>query len=371
MRVLVVALLLGTWLPSPLEAFHRFDPTKWNSSGFTRVQEVNGGKTLLGVSRKEGFDGGASTFSTFNDVSFRNATTIRTLEATVTLLDGVVTGSGFTKFPRAALEGFFYWDGTGSGSATDQTGHVEASAGLAINTATGLPETQFFVGKCMDSSCSNFNTFTSSSLGSINFFEPRRLKLDYDGTRFLAQLDTNPPVTFTAPDATRMTPRFPFMALRTRTLVPASPDAAARILALFDDVAVNGAPYDDFSAKTLPRVQFLPGSGTFPSAATVDVVIMVETAGEAVSNVRWTASAGSQVVDLSGVLASAIRGTLASGGVTFRIPGVSLRILRACGEAANLGRPRRAHLGPSVWSFQAHHARVLASLSGKCWHSRR
>ena len=75
---------------------------------------------------------------------------------------------------------------------------------------------------------------------------------------------------------------------RTRVSVPASPTASASILALFDNFAVNGAPYETFDTKTHPRVQILPGSGTFSSMQTFDAVIMVETAGEPVTDVRFT-----------------------------------------------------------------------------------
>jgi hypothetical protein len=76
----------------------------------------------------------------------------------------------------------------------------------------------------------------------INFFEAHRLKVGYDGTTVSFQVDEDTPIIFAAPDTTRLVPTAPFNVLRTRVLVPASPTASASVLALFDDLAVNGSP---------------------------------------------------------------------------------------------------------------------------------
>ena len=157
----------------------------------------------------------------------------------------------------------------------------------------------------------------------VSFFQAHRLKVSYDGTNFSFQVDGGTPIVVAAPDATRLAPTDKFKTLRTRTVVGASPTASASLLALFDDLAVNGAPYENFNGKDLPRVQILPGSGTFSSRQTFDLVIMVETAGEPVTNTRVTVNGA----DVSSVLSSAVPGTLPSGGVTFRFPGVPASIL--------------------------------------------
>src|SRR5262249_17274501 len=155
-----------------------------------------------------------------------------------------------------------------------QTGHVAARLRLALNTSTGQLEAGYFIARCNDAACTSETTLVNAAIKPVSFFEPHRLKLAYDGSNFSFQVDGDSPIVVAAPDVTRMSPRDAFKTLRTRIRVPASPTASASVLALFKDVAVNGAPYEDFSAKTLPRVQILPASGTFSSRQNVDVVIM-------------------------------------------------------------------------------------------------
>src|SRR2546427_4567101 len=130
------------------------EPEKWDSSGFIQVFEQNAGKLLSGIYRTGGFNNGASTFSAFNDMLLLNPDSVSTIEATVTLLDASAQGSGFTVSSRAALEGFFYWDGTGTGGSSDQTGHVAASVDLDFNITSGQSEARYFVLKCTNASCS-------------------------------------------------------------------------------------------------------------------------------------------------------------------------------------------------------------------------
>lgn len=293
------------------------DPAKWNDSSFIRVFEQNAGSLLSGISRRGGLANGASPFSGVNDLLLPNPNSVHTIEASVTLLDASAVG-GIAILPRAALEGTFYWNGTGSGTATDPTGHVVASIHLSFNTTTGQPEARYFVLRCNDPACNTPTTIATALIESIFFFQTCQLKISYDGVNFSFQDDGGTPVVVAAPDATRLAPTYQLKALRTAIVVPASPTASASALALFDNVAVNGVPYDDFNVKNLPRVQILPGSATFSSRQSFDLVIMVETAGEPVTNVRATVNG----VDSSPLLSLAVPGTLPSGGVTYRFPNV-------------------------------------------------
>src|SRR5262245_28942168 len=94
------------------------DPARWDAPGLVRVFEQNAGQLLLGIDRRGGSSNGAGTLTINNNMSFANPNTVRRIEATVTVIDGHVTDSGFATLPRGGLEGFFYWNGTGSGSST-------------------------------------------------------------------------------------------------------------------------------------------------------------------------------------------------------------------------------------------------------------
>jgi hypothetical protein len=320
-------------------------PAKWNSPTIVRVFEQNAEALVSGIYRTGGFDNGASTLATNNDMLFRNPNSVQAMEATVTLLDASVVGTGFTTFPRAAVEGFFYWNGTGSGGS-DQTGHVLASINLAIDTTTGQTVARRFLIRCNDPACNTNTPIDNVTIKPVNLFEPHRLKVSYDGSSFSYRIDDDPATVVAAPDTARVPPSNQFKALRTRVLTPASPGSSASVLALFENVAVNDAPYEDFSVKTLPRAQILPGSGTFSPRQTFDLVIMVETAGEPVSSVQFTVNG----VDMSAFLPLAVSGTLPSGGATYRFPGVPANLV-ALGTPTVLGVQATTASGKTARGF--------------------
>lgn len=303
-------------------------PAKWNSSSLIRIFDQNAGALLSGIYRRGGLDNGVSFFSSFNDMLLPNPNAVNTMEATVTLLDASAVGGAAlfpdpNFFPRAELGGIFYWNSTGTGTPTDQTGHVFAAIELVLNTITGLPEARYFVQRCENAACSSFTNVVNNTLGPVSFLQPHRLKVSYDVFNFTFQMDNGTPVVFAAPDAARLPPVNGLKTLRTRLVVPASATASASVLALFDNFALNGAPFESFDAKDLPRVQILPESSTFSSKQSFDLVIMVETAGEPVTSVRLTVNGS----DISNVLPQAIHGTLPSGGVSYRFAGVPASVL--------------------------------------------
>jgi hypothetical protein len=200
--------------------------------------------------------------------------------------------------------------------------------------------------RCNDPACSTTTAIVNAAIMPVSFFESHRLSVSYTGGSFSFKVDGGSPIVVAAPDVTRLPPTNQFKALRTRTLVPASPTAAASVLALFENVAVNGAPYDAFDGKTLPRVQILPGAGTYSSQQAFDVVIMVETAGEPVANVRLTVNG----TDFSSSLPLAIPGTLPSGGVTYRFPDVPASVL-GVGTPAVLGVEATTPSGKTARGF--------------------
>jgi hypothetical protein len=299
------------------------DAAKWNSPAIVRVLDQNTGALLSGIYRRGGINDGASTLATNNDLLLIDPNSIHTLEATVTLLDGSAVGGGFTTFPRASVEGFFYWNGGGTGSATDQTGHVLAATTLAMNPTSGQPEARYFVVRCNDAACSTTTSLGGAAIMPVSFFKAYRLKVSYDGAVFTFQVDDHTPATLVAPDATRNPPTNQFKALRTRTLLPASATASASVVALFEGVAVNGAAYEAFDARELPRAQVLPASGTFSSTQSFDIVLMIETADEPVTDVKVTVNG----VDATNVLPLATQGTIDGGGATYRFASVPASLI--------------------------------------------
>jgi hypothetical protein len=296
------------------------DPAKWNSDGGMRVFEHNAGALLSGIYREGGFNNGASPFSTNNDMTLSQPNSAQSIQATLTLLDGAATGEGFTLAPRASLEGFFYWNGTGSGSSSDRTGHVLASIALGFSPASQRPVALIFISRCNDPACNASTSLLNQSLRPVEFFQSHGLSIAYDGSRFIFQIDSDQPVVFAAPDATRHAPTVPFKALRTRLLIPASPSASGRILALYQNVAVNGVAYELFEEKSPLRVSLLPGSGSFPSTQTFDAVLVVESS-EALAAARVSLNGGT-ILDLAALESSPllVRGTSATGGRIYRLP---------------------------------------------------
>lgn len=312
--VVVVALVAGSAAETPAQSVPP-QPARWNSEGVIRVFEQNGARLLSGIYRTGGSDNGASTFTADNDLRLTNANSVLRMEATVTLLDAAISGSGFATSPRAGLEGFFYWNGTGTGTSSDQTGHVIAGINLALNFSTGLTEARYFVTRCSNADCSTSVTLATAALGPVNFFEPHRLRITYDGTSFAFLLDGVTSASFQAPDSARNAPTVPYKAVRTFGRVPASTVATLSLLALFDNLTVNDAPYETFDARSLPRVTIMPGSGTFTSTQVSDVVIAVETGGLAVASIKIFFDGA----DLSSLVSTLAPGTLAAGGITRRL----------------------------------------------------
>lgn len=326
-------------LPGPVPtAFQAFDRSKWSSGSEVRVQELNGRRALLGAAGGPGgVPQGAQALGASARLPFANQAGVQSIEATVTVLDGHAIGSAFSIPPSASIDAFFYRDDTGTG--TDGTGHVQGSISLSLTQGLNHPTASYFVLKCVDAACSTQIALTAGTLSeAIEFSESHRLRIAFDAGsgNFTFQLDGAPPVIFTTPDAVRRPITVPFAQVRARAgTIPADPNASASLLAFFDDVVLNGVPHDSFETQTLPRVQILPGSGTFPPNQQVDVVILVETGGEAIdaSNVRFLFNNQ----DFSGFLPTAIAGTPTGGGRSFRFPGIVLGNFIPPGTAVLVG----------------------------------
>jgi len=355
-RLMVAAGWLG-WLlvgaPPPAVGLEPLDPATWNTATRIRVLDEVSGTAVLGVARLGGANNGTAPLDANSRLDFVNPTTISSVEATFRILDAALIGSNFPAAPAARIDGYFYRDPSGTGSPTDQMGHVQGSIRLAIEEGTGALFAAYFVQKCLNALCSQVATLLNQRFPqAINRFETHRLRVAFDFTTgtFTFQLDQNAAVTFVVPDTVRLPPSFGLMRLQARAVLPASPTAFGRIVARVDDLRVNNAPYDSFSARRVPRTSITPGTGTFAGQIEGDVLILIETGGESVTDVRLFFEGQ----DFSNLLAGAIQGTSAGGGRTFRFPGVGLSSLvppgqfRTVGVIATTASGRRAS-GYAVW----------------------
>jgi hypothetical protein len=337
----------------PTAALEPLDPATWNTATRIRVLDEVTGTAVLGVARLGGANNGTAPFDANSRLDLVNPTTISSVEATFRVLDAALIGSSFPVAPGARIEGFFYRDPSGTGSPTDQTGHVQGSIRLALEEGTGNLLAAYFVQKCLNAACTQVTTLLSQRFAqAVDRFENHRLRVAFDlaaGT-FTFQLDQNAPVTFVVPDAVRLPPSFGFMRLQARAVLPASPTAFARFVFRVDDLRVNDAAYDSFSARRVPRTSITPGTGTFAGQIAGDVLIVIETGGESVTDVRLFFEGQ----DFSSLLAGAIQDTTADGSRTFRFPGVDLSSLvppgqvRTVGVIATTASGRRAS-GYAVW----------------------
>jgi hypothetical protein len=331
--------------PGPVPAaLQVFDPTKWNSGrdrsvdgleirlpvSDVRIQELTSRRALLGTVGTGGevaHDPGGPIAR----LPLADQLGVNSIEVTVTLLDGHATGSDFSTNPRASVDAYFYRTATG--------GHVQGTIFLGLSQERSQPGAAYFVLQCLDSQCNTTTILTSGTLSeNVQFFEPHRLRIAFDpgSGNFTFQLDSDPPVIFTTPDAVRLPSMIPFAQLRARAgTIPADPNASASLLAFFDDVVLNGVPHDSFDTQTLPRVQILPGSGTFPVNQQVDVVILVETGGETIEPANVRLLFNNQ--DVSQFLPTAIPGAPTGGGRSFRFPNIVLGNFIPPGTAVLVG----------------------------------
>lgn len=323
-------------LAPPAAAFQAFDLSRWRSDGAVRVIEAD--RLVLGLAAR-GTTGEAR--SETNDLSFLAPSGITEIQVDVTLLDVIIPNAAAGS-SQAGITGLWYWDGTGGGTASDLTGHVLGALVIDADEATQTVDVRFHALKCPNPTCA----FTpgdllveTTLLTGVKRFEVHRLRLAYNNATgtFTFQLDGGTAQTFTVADATRNPPTVAFKALRTRVRTQDGPDARGKILALFDDVRVNGAAYDSFDDTSgasrptrAPRATLFPGTGVYPSTFTGDVVVLVQTDADAVTGGRLLLDG----VDVTtAALALAVIESVAGGGVAVRFPGISLASLVPPGPA--------------------------------------
>ena len=221
----------------------RIDRDKWANLEFVRM--VEGGQLKSELTRF-----GANGSNTLN---LLDPDSVNSLQAQITVTDVENTAAG----PRARLAGFFYNDGTPGGG---QTGEIQADIAISHNGSN--LEVGFFVGRCEDSDCNSFTTFLfdNTSLGPVGLGETHTLSIAFDSTTTtftfgfdvsMVQVTTPVIPAFSLPSQffTRTGSRFKGVGVRVSGIN--GPEEGAFISARFDDVQVNGTPFDDFASGTI------------------------------------------------------------------------------------------------------------------------
>jgi hypothetical protein len=205
-------------------AAYLIDPAKWADLEF--ITRIEGGALRSEVRSS------LSNPNIGNNLTFIDPNNIASIRVDVTLTDLIYNGD----FPRALIHGFFY---------NDAIGPVRAEIAIG-DSGSGLRAT-YSVGRCPDFNCTTYTPLPSGSgtLGTINLGETHNLFVSWDGTKFDFILDSSITASYTPTAPFPLNSPIPFKAIGTHV----TSGAGGFVSALFDDVYVNGTPYDDFSSS--------------------------------------------------------------------------------------------------------------------------
>ncbi len=209
----------------------QIDASRWTT--LERVREIREGKLFSKIRASSGQTDSSNLLIT-------NPESVASLEADVSLVEYEPGGSS----PAGRIVLAMYNDGTpGSGSAGDIQGI------MALGGFGPTPVAFFVVFKCNDPNCVSTTDFISGSFGAVSLDSVHRLLVRWDGSivtfgfnGIFQAVDPRPFAPVAGP------PRGGFTGLGTRK-VPASGEGS--VSATFDNVFVNGALYDDFSASDI------------------------------------------------------------------------------------------------------------------------
>ena len=245
---LAIAMIVG-WVPqASAEIYDDFegaciDPNRWVNLEFVRYIQ-NG--TLKSELTQIG-----TTHS--NTLNFIDPASVSRFQADVTVSE-VQNASAR---PRARVTGFFFNDGTAGSS---RAGEVQGEIAIRHN-GSGL-EVAYFIGRCNDDPCASFSTlhFNNTTFGPVSFNQTYTLSIAFDAAArtftfwFDGQTtDVLVPVSFAAqvlPSQYTSRTGFRFKGIGTRI---SGTHPGVFIKSSFDNVQVNGAPYDDFSSDMINR----------------------------------------------------------------------------------------------------------------------
>lgn len=231
------------------------DAMKWEELEF--VRKIQDGKLLMRIRSFDPSDMGNRLVA--------NLTSFNAVKANVT----VTEVDNANAFPAAILVGSFY-NIFGTNTIDDATGDVLGAIGIGHN-GTDLVVV-FAVLLCDDALCElqRFVHIDRTTFGTVALGTTHEPSIEWDGAVFTFGFDGNQrvfdPTTVVDQNGALLapivspTPGRPFLALRTQVfglpneiipnLLP-DPVQGGSITATFDDVMVNGSPFDDFASSHL------------------------------------------------------------------------------------------------------------------------
>ena len=217
------------------------DPDNWRDLELTRAIG-----SLRSVLRRVGSDGS-------NTVEFVDPDNINSIQAQVRveeiLLDDDQTGEEHAR-ALAGLKGYWYDDGTPGDGAT---GNVLAEIYLK-DSGTGGLQAEYALWRCDDADCDTLTPGDRNTLAGVALGEAHTLSIVWDGGSTFTfgvngateVVDAGGIFPFAAPVQDS-----PFKGLGTRVDRLDGDDEGGYIVALFDEVMVNGLLYDDFEGEAL------------------------------------------------------------------------------------------------------------------------
>ena len=222
------------------------DRTKWSSHEF--VRRIEGG-VLQSELTRFGSDG-------TNGLNLVNPGVVNEIQADVTVT-AVANSNAHT---QARVLGDFYNDGTAGGGFS---GDIFAGIEIRHNGA-GLV-VAYFVARCENSDCSTVTDliFDDSTFGPAMLGNTYTLSVAWDNIAdmFTFGFDANSvnidPVALGAPEVGPPQSANAFKGIGTRVDEIGGASEGAFIAATFDNVEVNGNPYDDFSTALIDRTKWL------------------------------------------------------------------------------------------------------------------
>jgi hypothetical protein len=218
------------------------DGQKWNEREL--VREVVGGQLVSKVRNS------TTNINANNLTSFQNPSSINIIQCDITVV-ATNLDTGTNVYSAARLDGYFY---NNSNSGT-QLGNIWA--GIFIGDRGNGIEAWWLVTESQDDqgwTWIDIGTGTLSVPG-LAYGNSYTTKIEYDGTNGFTFTVAGVSDSFAGP-ARQDVAANPFKALRTRAY-SFDGSGTGYVSALFDNVFVNNAPYDDFSEATLDRTKWL------------------------------------------------------------------------------------------------------------------
>lgn len=218
------------------------------------VREIESSALLLACGSSSPIVTSSFPYTDFNRLGFADPNSANAIQADITILDHFVRNKAYT---RIRLDGRWYNDGSGM-PGSDMTGDIQAELSLR-GDPSGL------YGRWSVYRFTNAVGTTAATLGWGDFTTPivmgptYTLFIGYDSSanQFTFRIGSEEYTFGPTGLPTRLRdPNSPWKSLTIRTQID-DDESSGYIAAAFDNVYVNGIPYDDFSSSTLNPAKWI------------------------------------------------------------------------------------------------------------------